>query len=132
MRTFLQVLSLSLVLVSSIFLIRSVLTADVKQMAALSGTYWNFNPHMIQSLAQQKADTMVGFILLLLSFLLQTANLLWPMRWCDFAVSRKGTVVAVIVSLVLFLTSLCIARIYANKIAADITEIHKSNKISKK
>ena len=131
MRTFLQVLSLTLVLVSSVFLIRSVLTADVTQMAALSGTYWNFNPHMIQNLARQKADTVLGFIFLLLSFLLQAVNLLWPMRISEFGVSREGAIIAVITSLVLLLAALSVSRIYANKISGNIERIHKQSEISK-
>ncbi len=53
--------------------------------------------------AKQKADTLVGFVFLMLSFSLSLANLLWPMRYCDFGVNRNGLIIAVLVSIVFFL-----------------------------
>jgi len=103
-RTFIQITALSLVLISSYFLIKGVISLSAQDMIKLSqttfgGTYMR----MVKNLTQQKSGTIVGFVLLLASFFLSLINFLWPMRWVDFEVNCKGLILAVLVSIVTFL-----------------------------
>ena len=73
--TFLQTLVLVLTLESAIFFIRGNFVLSAQSIAELSGTYWDFNPHLVQTLAHQIADTRIGAILLILAFLVQIITL---------------------------------------------------------
>jgi hypothetical protein len=105
-RTFVQVQALSLVLLSSYFLIKGKLSLSAKDLARLSKTKWSYNKAVIKNLTTERADTIVGFALLLLSFLLQTINLLWPMRIGDFDVSKTGIVIAIITTAIILLIAI--------------------------
>lgn len=106
LRTFIQVQAILLVLISSYFLIKGMLSISAKDLAELSKTKWGYNKAVTKNLTTQRADTIVGFVLLLLSFLLQTVNLLWPMRYRDFGVSTIGFIISVITSAIILLTAI--------------------------
>jgi len=105
-RTFIQVQALLLVLISSYFLIKGMLDISAKDLAELSKTKWGYNKAVTKNLTNQRAYTIVGFVLLLLSFLLQTVNLLWPMRYRDFGISTIGVIMAVITSTIILLIAI--------------------------
>lgn len=106
LRTFIQVIALLLTITSAVFLIRSVAGMSVKDMAELSKTaYGGYTLRITENLARQKSDTVVGFSLLILSFLFALINLLWPMRFCDFVVDRKGVLIAIVVSIIISLVA---------------------------
>ena len=102
LRTFIQVTALSAVLLSSFFLINGILTSSIQDIAELATSKWDYNLDVAKNLTHQRSDTIVGFVLLLLSFILQSINLLWPISWVDFAVNKKGVIVALIVSMLVF------------------------------
>jgi len=87
---------------SSFFLIRGVVALSAKDIAELSQTRFGYHSGIVKSLTRQRADTIVGFVLLLFSFSLSLINLLWPMRAIDFVVSKKGVIIALIVSVAIF------------------------------
>ena len=101
-RTFIQVLALSLVLISSYFLIKGTILLSVQDLAKLSVPRWGYNLDIAKNLTRQQTDTKVGFVLLLSSFLLQLINILWPIRIKDFALDWKGAVIAIAVSILIF------------------------------
>lgn len=105
-RTFIQVTALSLVLMSSFFLIKGVISLSAQDIIKLSqtpfgGTYMR----MVKNLTQQKSDTIVGFVLLLASFFLSLINFLWLLRIDDFRVSPAGVITALLVSAAIFLVA---------------------------
>jgi hypothetical protein len=103
-RTFIQITALSLVLISSFFLLKGVISLSAQDMIKLSQTtYGGTYMRMVKNLTQQKSDTIVGFVLLLASFFLSLINFLWPMRWVDFGVNSNGVILAVLISIVIFL-----------------------------
>lgn len=110
-RTLLQVTALSFTVIAAFFLIKGVLRMSPKDMAELSQTRCGYSPPMTRNLAMQKADTLVGFVLLMLSFFLALANLLWPMRACDFRVNRNGVILAILVSIVIFISANKVSKI---------------------
>ncbi len=109
LRTFIQVLAVTAVLMSSFFLIRATLTLSVKEIAQLSTTIVSYNEDTAKGYCRQRADTIVGFSLLLFSFALQMGNLLWAMRIKDFGVSKTGTIIALIVSAVMLVVALVVS-----------------------
>ena len=103
LRTLLQFSSMLMILLSSIFLIKGSLVMTVENIAKSSGTYLGYNKRIIENLSQQKADYTVGISLLLLSFLLQTMNFLWPMTIDDFgAPNLEGVMVSVAITLICY------------------------------
>ena len=100
LRTFIQVLALALSVMSAVFLIKGVLQLSINDIAQLSQAHWGYNLKTAQSYCQQRADYIVGFVLLLCGSVLQGANLLWQYRICDFGVNKTGAVIAVIVAVV--------------------------------
>jgi hypothetical protein len=119
LRTFIQILALITTLESAIFLARGSLGLSGETIAALGGTYYDYNPHLVQSLAQQTADYRAGVILLVVAFSLQMWNTLWPIRLGDFGVSRKGALVAVAVGLVMMITALSLTNAHSERLQAD-------------
>src|SRR5438270_455749 len=91
-RSFLQIGSISLTLASALFLAKGNLVLSVEQIAQLSATKWGYNPDVLKSLAQQRAETWVGVVFLLLAFALQVWNELFPKREDDFTVRRRSVV----------------------------------------
>ena len=102
MRTFIQILALLIALFSSLFLVKGTLALSTMDLAELSKPKWDYNLDVAKNLCHQRADTVVGFSLLLLSYFLQLINLLFPMRWQDFLVSKTGLVIAIIVAILIF------------------------------
>jgi cobalamin synthase len=102
LRTFLQALSISAVLLSSFFLIKSVLSLSAKDIAELSVPRYDYHSGLAMNFCHQRADTVVGFALLLFSFTTQLINMLWPMRINDFAINKAGVCIAIIVAILLF------------------------------
>jgi predicted secreted protein len=122
-RTFIQVLALSVVLISSFFLIKGTLTLSTNDLVMLSSTKWGYDLAVARNLCHQRADTVVGFILLLLAFFLQLWNMLWSMRWKDFTVNKTGVITALIVSALVFLIAYGISDFLYKKSYSQIKEI---------
>ena len=117
LRTFIQVLALTTVLISSIFLIRGTISLSKKDLAELSSTKFGYNLDVTKNLCRQRADYVIGFVLLLLSFFLQLGNMLWPMTIDDIGGINKGGIwLALITTLFIWLISNIISnRLYANQ-----------------
>jgi energy-coupling factor transporter transmembrane protein EcfT len=104
-RTFIQVIALLLMAISAFFLIKSIIRVTPKDMAKLSQTRCGYSLPVTRNFAKQKADTVVGFVLLLSGLVFSLANLLWPMRIGDFGVNRNGVILAVLASVIIFLAA---------------------------
>lgn len=126
LRTFIQVLAVTTVIMSSFFLIRGTLYLSKKDLAELSSTKLGYNLDVAKNLCCQRSDTIVGFTLLLFSFGLQMGNLLWTMRIKDFGVSKVGVIAALIVSTAILVVALMVSN-YLYK-----THYHQVESILKK
>lgn len=130
LRTTIQVCALTTILISSFFLIRGTMYLSINDIAKLSGTYLGYNPNLLNNLCAQKVDYSIGWSLLLLSFFLQTCNLLWPMRINDFAINRIGLIIGILLSIILFTASIGIAKSWRSKQtkkAEEVLEINNKN-----
>jgi len=120
LRTFIQITGLVLTLEAALFLAKGNLGLSADTIAELSSTKWGHNLDVVRSLAQQRADTWIGVSLLLAAFFLQMWNLLWPMRWVDFAIHRGAAVYAVVFCLVLGFGAVFLSREIA---ASTVTRV---------
>ncbi len=122
-RSFIQISSLVLTLEAAIFLAKGNLGLSAHAIAEISATKWNYNADLIASLAQQRADTWVGVVLLLGAFSLQMWNALWPMRWVDFSIHKGAVAYAVVFCVVLGFGALFLAKEVAHYTALDVKKI---------
>ena len=90
---------------SAYFLIRSVISMSVTDIAELSKSKWGFSSQVADNLTHQRSDTIVGFTLLLISILVGMINLLWPISWVDFDINYAGVCTGIVISLIIFFIS---------------------------
>jgi hypothetical protein len=126
LRTFIQVAALALTLISSIFLIKGSLLLSAKDIASLSSTYIGYNISSLKNLSNQQADTRIGAIVLLISFFLQMVNMLWPMRFCDFDINKKGVILGVCISLLIGIGFTYISKVISAKTQEQVKSILKA------
>lgn len=123
LRTFIQVLALILTLESALFLVRSNLALSPRAIAELATSKWGYSADALKNYSQQRADTVVGLILLLFGFTLQLANSIWPMRWMDFNVSRAGALIAVAIGVLVLILSFPISKRLGDRTYAEAFKI---------
>lgn len=70
----LQMLSAYTGLIASVFFALGMITQDTSAMLDMSQAYWGYNPTTMKSLSSQKADYLIGFSLLILTFSLQVLS----------------------------------------------------------
>ena len=123
-RSLFKVTALSLILISTFFLIKGGLSLSAKDIFELSATpYGGYNEKVVQNLTQQKSDTIVGFVLMLLSFVLSLVDLLMPMHCDEFAMNRKGLILAIIVSVIVFGVAYAASHSLQNKLYKEVQKI---------
>lgn len=122
-RTFIQTTAIIMTLCAGVLLVRSTFVLSSKEIAGLSSTYFGYNKSLIKAFSQQQADTKMGVIFLLLSFLFQMINQLWPMRIGDFGVSRSGILFAIIFSALIFVSALKISSILSGRMQTGVLNI---------
>jgi hypothetical protein len=123
-KTFLQFTSIIIVLCSSIFLVRGALVMSPKDILNLSGTYWNSSPFAAKSYCSQKADSIIGTVLLLISFALQIWVVYLPAHMDD-SVNYKGVILAFIVSIISSMVGLVISDCLRNHFYNQVTNSSK-------
>lgn len=69
-----QLVSACVGIIGSLFFAIGVMRQTIEAMGRLSGTYWDWNPHLPPALAAQKADYVFGGGLILAAFVLQLAS----------------------------------------------------------
>lgn len=129
-RTLIQITAVALVLISSFFLIKAGLLISIEEIAELANRDWNYSLVEAKNLIQQKSDTQVGFVLLLLSFFLSSINLVWPMKICDFRISKVGVIMAILVSVIIFFLAMKCADLLHDNLYNQYQEILKAKSYS--
>ena len=67
----LNILSALFGFTGTIIMVLGVLTSSSNDIAKLGGLYFGINPHLLRSIAESRADTICGILLVSISFLLQ-------------------------------------------------------------
>ena len=124
--TALQTLALLLTLESAFFLARGSVVLSAEAIAQLAGSYWDFNPHLVESLARQSVDSRVGVFLLLAAFVAQVFTLWRGPSIDDLGpADRTGIVIALSIGVAVLIGSLWIASWHAANVASAVEEILK-------
>lgn len=69
--TVIQIFAACIGVLGALFFAIAIMRQSVSTMADLAGTYFDWNPHFVSALAAQKADYLLGGVLIGLSFVLQ-------------------------------------------------------------
>lgn len=99
LRTFIQCAAFLQAVISAVFLIKGGISLSVENMAELSKTKWGHNSAVLKNLVKQKADTIVGFSVLMLSVVFQSLHWLLPFGIDDLGINRIGVVIAFVVAI---------------------------------
>ena len=129
-RTFIQITALILTLGATVFLAKSNLGFTPEVIARISSPQWDYNSQIMKSFSAQKADTKVGFILLLAAFTLQMINTLWPMRWEDFDINRYGFYISIGICLIILIAAYGYSKTLSDKIHLKTMQIIKEGQMS--
>lgn len=89
-------IAILLTVLSSFFLIRGIIFLSAENLAELSTSKWGYNLEIAKNLVRQRTDTVVGFCLLVLSFILQSIDFLWPLRLKTLPASKNGIIIAIV------------------------------------
>src|SRR5690606_34836518 len=110
--TFLSIFAASIGFMASGFFAIGAMTMNSTKIFEISSTYWDANRHWGDSIADQRADYIIGGLLLLLSFSLQLSAILVPsnirpplFQPVGCAIAAIGACIALILLLALWLRS---------------------------
>ncbi|NPV03859.1 MAG: hypothetical protein HPY67_03910 [Syntrophaceae bacterium] len=126
LRSAVQTSSLTVTLISSYFLLKSNIGLSPENIASLATTKLGYNSDIIRSLCEQRADTWIGFALLLIAFGLQMINALWPMRWNDFNVDGNGVLLGIGISALLGFIGFILSSWLSDSTTAEVNKILQS------
>lgn len=116
----LNVLGLCIGLMSALFFSVGAITMSPAKIQKVSASYWDANEHWGDSLADQRADYIVGAFLLLLSFSLQlVGSLIPPTVEVAFLLSISHAGIAIAATIMILLTG----AIFLKKSIASNTKV---------
>lgn len=102
--TLIQLIAACIGIIGSLFFATGIMRQSVETMARISGSYWDWNPHMVATLAAQKADYLFGGGLIVIAFVLQLGSFFAPVdpTALSYAQARIAPWVAGALTAVLF------------------------------
>ncbi|MEI6302803.1 MAG: hypothetical protein WCR74_15275 [Betaproteobacteria bacterium] len=101
--TYLNILGACLGFISAMFFAIGALGMHPQNILKISTSYWDANQHWADSIADQRADYIVGALLLILSFSSQLAANLVPSDAAPSFLQPLGYAIAEIIAVVSFL-----------------------------
>jgi hypothetical protein len=117
-----QLLSACVGILGSLFFAIGIMRQTVDAMGRLSGTYWDWNPHLPPALAAQKADYLFGGGLIVFAFVLQLVSFFAsPQPVLTEAQARAAPWVAGVATIVAFVLLRLAARSVAKRYETEIT-----------
>lgn len=103
----LQVASATLGLIGSVVMVMGVVGSNPNDIAKLSGLYFGINPNYLVSLAESKANTIIGLLLLSSSFCIQIIIYLYEEKLLAIYITKKKMLIflsVVILAIVIAIT----------------------------
>ena len=118
----LQIVAACLGIIGSMFFGIGVMRQSVSNMAAISGTYFDYNPSMITAVAAQKADYLFGGCIIVFAFSTQLASFMVPddVRLFSPEVSNAIPWIALVSVVVLFVVLARVAKLLGRRFEAQI------------
>lgn len=101
--TFLNILSASIGFLAALFFAAGMIRMNAEDVWHSARMQWDINEHLVSSIASQRAEYIVGALLLLLSFSLQLLANLIPSTAEPSLLQPFGCAIAEIVAVVAFL-----------------------------
>jgi hypothetical protein len=113
MSTLIQIVAAALGVIGSLFFTIGIVRQSPATMAALAGSYFDFDPHAVPTLAAQKTDYLFGGAFIVLAFAPQTGSFLAGPS--TIAVGAKWTtLIAILATIVAFLALYRASRLLAS------------------
>ena len=112
--TLIQLIAACVGVIGSLFFAIGVMRQSIAAMAALSGTYFDWNPNMPPALAAQKSDYLFGGGLIVLAFMFQLASFFVP---TTLALSESQGLVAPWLAAFITLIVFALLRLAAHRLA---------------
>lgn len=119
---FLQIVGACFGVIGSLFFAIGVMRQTVDAMAKLSGTHWDFNPHMVRALASQKADYLFGGGLIFVAFGFSLFSFLFTQSNIEISNKAAGLIpwIAVVSTIVFFFLLRLLAGLVAHRFEGQI------------
>jgi hypothetical protein len=123
--TLIQIIAAALGVIGSLFFTIGIVRQNSAMMAALAGTYFDFNPHAVPALAAQKADYIFGGLFIVLAFGAQLmAFLVTPSATIAIS-ARWAALIAIPVTVVVFVVLYRVSRLLASRIGRQVRQAAK-------
>jgi hypothetical protein len=131
-RSFIQTTVIILTIGASYFLLKVNLGLTPDTIARLSITYFGLNKEVVKTLAKQSIDTRIGLLLLIISFVLQIWNFLWPLTIDDIgAINGQGVLFSIIFCTILLTFAHWISKKISNKLFSKTMQVMKERREEK-
>jgi hypothetical protein len=122
--TLMQIIAAALGVIGSVFFAIGIVRQSPATMAALAGSYFDFNPHAVPALAAQKADYIFGGAFIVLAFAAQLLSFLFNPTTVAVSARYSAMVpwIAIAASAGVFLVLHRSSRLLARRFARQIRE----------
>ena len=117
-----QIIAAALGVVGSLFFTIGIVRQSPATMAALAGTYFDFNPHAVPALAAQKADYIVGGAFIVLAFGAQLMSFLATPTTTIAVGAKSAVLIAIPATIVVFMVLNRISRYVASRFERQIRQ----------
>ncbi len=119
--TLIQIIAAALGVIGSLFFTIGIVRQSPATMAALAGSYFDFNPHAVPTLAAQKADYIFGGAFIVLAFAAQMGSFLAGPS--TIAVGAKSTtLIAIPATILVFVVLYRVSRLLASRFERQIRQ----------
>jgi hypothetical protein len=123
--TLIQIIAAALGVIGSLFFTIGIVRQSTTTMAALAGTYFDFNPHAIPALAAQKAEYIFGGAFIVFAFVAQLMAFLISPGSAIGVSARCATLIVIAATVVVFAALYRASRLLASRIERQVRQAAK-------
>ena len=124
--TLIQIIAAALGVIGSLFFTIGILRQSAATMAALAGTYFDFNPHAIPALAAQKSEYMFGGAFIVLAFGAQLGSFFANPSTVAVGARCPAALIVIAVTIVVFLVLYRGSKLLASRFEQQIRQAAKA------
>ena len=129
--TLIQIIAAALGVIGSLFFTIGILRQNPATMAALAGSYFDFNPHAVPALAAQKADYIFGGLFIVLAFAAQMGSFLASPTTAVAVSARAAALIAIPATIVVFVALYRVSRLLASCFERQIRQAVERGRLLK-
>ena len=105
-RTQVRVFAIAIGVIAAIFFIKSIIFLSHEDLAK-SAQLGGYDLAYAETLCRHHSDVKAGFILVLFSFLLQSVDFIWPLKWESIVASWRGMLIILMLIILTFISFNC-------------------------